>query len=90
MNTKEKIDFMISALQIAKQEIEYKEKYEKESAKYEPAGYDDWIYCRGHRAPNITLVRENLKTVSRYSSIVSKEIADIFDKLSIQEDVEKE
>lgn len=81
MDIKQEIDFMIYALQVARKEIEYNEEYEGEllKLKQENTGSRyDWLSYQTHRRPNITLARENLKTVSRFSSIVSKELADIF------------
>lgn len=65
MDVKEKIDYMINSLKIAKEEIEYAEKYKAEP----PNRYYD-----KRRNPNGTLIRENLKSVSRMSSIVAKDV----------------
>lgn len=67
MTVKEKIDFMIMSLMIAKQELEYAEICKEEENTSFRRYYN-------HREPNGTLIRENLKTVSRMSSIVSKEV----------------
>ena len=65
MDVKQKIDFMIMSLEIAKQELEYAESYLKNP----PSNRND-----NRRFPNATIIRENLKSVARIGAIVSKEI----------------
>lgn len=63
---------MIQFLQLAKEEIEYAEKYLKEKSK------DKDFYNCGHmghnRTPNGTVIRENLKQVGRMANIVANEV----------------
>ena len=60
MNGKEKIDYMIQCLELAKDEIAYAESYE---------------YNRSYnRLPNGTIIRENLKMVGRLANIVANEV----------------
>lgn len=71
MTVKEQIDYMILSLQIAKDEIDYAEKYIKKQKK------DEDFYSYGHmgysnRSPNGTLIRESLKMVSRVANITAK------------------
>lgn len=64
MKVSDKIDCMIQLLKMAKEELEYAKKYQGEDENYK-------YY---NRNPQGTLIRENLKTVSRLSSIASKEV----------------
>lgn len=72
MTPKEKIDYMIQSLQLAKEEIEYAEEYLKEKSK------DKDFYNYGHmgynRAPNGTVIRESLKQVGRMANIVANDV----------------
>lgn len=73
MTVKEQIDYMIQSLQIAKDELNYAEKYMKEKEKDK----DFWFY--GHmgfdsRLPNGTIIRESLKTVGRMANIVANNV----------------
>lgn len=87
MTVKEQIDYMILSLQIAKDEIDYAEKYIKEEKK------DEDFYSYGHmgysnRSPNGTLIRESFKMVSRVANITAKKVTlspyntELFDKES--------
>lgn len=73
MTTIEKINYMIQSLQLAKDEIEYAEKYMKEKDK------DKDFYFYGHmgfdnRFPNGTIIRESLRMVGRTANIVANEV----------------
>lgn len=73
MTPKEKIDYMIQSLQLAKEEIEYAEKEIKEIKR------DDKYYYYGHkgynkRTPNGTVIRESLKQVGRMANIVANDV----------------
>lgn len=75
MSVEEQINFMITSLEIAKEELEYARKYKKHSdqdSEKHKSYYESYAY--NHRAPNPTLIRENLKTVARLSSIVAKRV----------------
>lgn len=65
MNTGEKIDYMIACLKVAKEEYEYGAKYKAECPDFDDE-HDAYIeYVISHRNPNMALVRENLRNVSR-------------------------
>ena len=66
MNVENKIDCMITLLEIAKQELQYAHKY-KEKEK-------DHNFTYNKRLPNGTLIRENLKTVSRLGRLCADEV----------------
>lgn len=72
MTPKEKIDYMIQSLQLAKEEIEYAEEYLKEQLE------DKDFYNYGHmghnRTPNGTVIRESLKQVGRMANIVANDV----------------
>lgn len=65
MTVKEKIDYMILSLQVARDELEYAEKY-LNNAKNK--------YNNEKRTPNGTLIRESLRNVNRLSSICASEV----------------
>lgn len=73
MTTGEQIDYMIQSLQIAKDEIEYAEKYINEKS------IDKDFYKYGHyghdkRIPNGTIIRESLKMVGRMANIAANNV----------------
>ena len=73
MTTVEQIDYMIQSLQVAKDEIEYAEKYigeknsDKEFYQYGHFGY-------ANRTPNGTVIRESLKMVGRMANIAANNV----------------
>ena len=73
MTTIEQISYMIQSLQVAKDEIEYAEKYmeeknsDKEFYQYEHFGHDN-------RTPNGTVIRESLKMVGRMANIAANNV----------------
>lgn len=74
MTVVEQINYMIQSLQVAKDEIEYAEKYIKENNK------DEDFYEYGHfgyerRNPNGTVIRESLKMVGRMANIVANKVS---------------
>lgn len=74
MTTVEQIDYMIQSLQLAKDEIEYAEKYMEAKEKD-----GDKFYSWGHmgkedRFPNGTIIRESLKMVGRMANIVANNV----------------
>lgn len=79
MITKQKIEYMIQTLQIALDELQYREEYKEKENKLEDGGYHHWFYNQ-NRTPNLTLIHENLKSVGRYSRIVEKEIPTIYSR----------
>lgn len=66
MNVEGKIDCMIILLEVAKEELKYAHKY-KEKEK-------DSNFTYNKRFPNGTLIRENLKTVSRLARLCVDEV----------------
>ena len=66
MNVESKIDCMIILLEVAKEELKYAHKY-KEKEK-------DSNFTYNKRFPNGTLIRENLKTVSRLARLCADEV----------------
>lgn len=79
MTTKQKIEYMIQTLQIALDELQYREEYKEKEDGLEEGGYHHWFYEQ-NRTPNLTLIHENLKSVGRYSRIVEKEIPTIYSR----------
>lgn len=73
MKEVEQIDYMIQSLQIAKDEIEYAEKYLNEKK------IDKDFYSYGHmgrnRTPNGTIIRESLKMVGRIANIIANNVS---------------
>lgn len=65
MTVKEKIDYMILSLQVARDELEYAEKYLNNSKNK---------YNNEKRTPNGALIRELLRNVNRLLSICASEI----------------
>ena len=79
MNPKDKIKFMITALQISLEELEYAEKYKKaeeeSKKKREETGRWDYLfYDKYKRTPNGTLVRETLRNVARLAPKVADDV----------------
>lgn len=64
MTPKEKIDYMMQSLQLAKEEIEYAEEYLGDATMWN----DD------NRMPNGTIIRESLKQVGRMANIVANDV----------------
>lgn len=70
----DKIDYMIKSLQIAKEEIEYAQLWNRQKTKQGNDFYCYSGYDSNHRFPNGTVVRESLKMVSRIANTTAKEI----------------
>ena len=73
MTTVEQIDYMIQSLQVAKDEIDYAEKYIEEKNR------DENFYQYNHfgyrnRTPNGTIIRESLKMVGRMANIAASNV----------------
>lgn len=64
MNVESKIDGMIILLEVAKEELKYAHKYKEK----------DSSFTYNKRFPNGTLIRENLKTVSRLARLCADEV----------------
>lgn len=73
MTAKEQIDYMIQSLQVAKDEIDYAEKYMKKKKT------DDCFYNYGHmgygRVPNGAIIRESLRMVGRIAGVVANKVS---------------
>jgi len=72
MTPKEKIDYMIQSLQLAKEEIEYAEEYFKRESGIKD--FYNYSYVRHGRIPNGTVIRESLKQVGRMANIVANDV----------------
>ncbi len=72
MTHKEKIDYMIQSLQLAKEEIEYVEVYLKEKSR--DKDFYNYSHMGHDRTPNGTVIRESLKQVGRMANIVANEV----------------
>lgn len=76
MDQLNKIDYMIKTLYLAKDEIEYAQKYNLKKENEETMGCDFYSYSNfgyGHRMPNGTVIKESLKMVSRLAAQVANE-----------------
>lgn len=74
MSKLEKIDYMIQCLCIAKEELEYKMRYENERPSYSDSPGTFISFLQTHRNPKKALIRENLQNVARVARILVKEI----------------
>lgn len=74
MTSVEKINYMITCLQVAKEEAEYLEHYKEQEQKVSE-DHDKWWpwYCE-NRAPNKALIKDNLRNVARTGFVVAKEV----------------
>lgn len=76
MDQLSKIDYMIKTLYLAKDEVEYAQKYNLKKENDETMGRNFYSYSNfgyGHRMPNGTVIRESLKMVSRLAAQVANE-----------------
>ena len=64
MTGKEKIDYMIQCLELARDEVEYAENFD----------FDELWMKYGVKQPNGTIIRESLKMVGRLANITAKEV----------------
>lgn len=74
MTSIEKIDYMISCLKVAKEEMVYSEKYNKKEKEFTSYSHEYFNWSRNNRAPNQTLIRENIRNVSRIGFILAGEV----------------
>lgn len=74
MTVKEQIDYMIQSLQIAKDELDYAEKYMEAKEKDGKEFYWYGHMGQDNRLPNGTIVRKSLKTVGRMANIVASNV----------------
>ena len=73
----DKITYMINTLELTVEEIEYAKGYLREENK----SRDLLEFHNEHRCPNMTLIRENLKTIQRLFGIIAKEIPVDYQKI---------
>ena len=71
MNTREKIDYMIQCLQVAKAEYDYTADY----VANEPTERQElWKFLDTHRSPNKALIKDNLRNVVRMGFQLANEM----------------
>lgn len=75
MTTVEQIDYMIQSLRLAKDEIEYAEKYMKAKRKDGDDFYNWGHMGKEDRFPNGTIIRESLKMVGRMANIAANNVS---------------
>ena len=72
MTTVEQINYMIQSLQVAKDEIEYAEKYIKE--RNSDKDFFEYGHFGRNRTPSGTVIRESLKMVGRMANIAANNV----------------
>ena len=65
------IDYMIACLEMAKEEINYKKRYEMKIKMRED---NDWNWYERNRTPSNTLIKENLRIVVRTGFNLAKDL----------------
>lgn len=71
MNVREKIDYMIQCLKVAKAEYEYTADY---VANMPSEKIELWKFLDTHRNPNKALIKDNLKNVARMGFQLANEV----------------
>ena len=71
MNVREKIDYMIQCLKVAKAEYDYMADY---VANQPTEQLELWKFLDTHRAPNMALIKDNLRNVARMGFQVANEV----------------
>ena len=69
MDVIKQIDYMIACLEMVKEEINYKKRWEMKIKMRED---NDWNWYKTHRTPNNALIKENLRNVGRTGFVVAK------------------
>lgn len=69
MDVIKQIDYMIACLEMVKEEINYKKRWEMKIKMRED---NDWNWYKIHRTPNNALIKENLRNVGRTGFVVAK------------------
>lgn len=65
------IDYMIACLEMVKEEINYKKRWEMKIKMRED---NDWNWYKIHRTPNNALIKENLRNVGRTGFKLAKDL----------------
>lgn len=71
MDVIKQIDYMIACLEMVKEEINYKKRWEMKIKMRED---NDWNWYKIHRTPNNTLIKENLRNVGRTGFKLAKDL----------------
>lgn len=71
MDVIKQIDYMIACLEMAKEEINYKKRYE---TKIKIREDNDWNWYDRNRTPKKTLIKENLRNVGRTGFKLAKDL----------------
>lgn len=71
MDVIKQIDYMIACLEMVKEEINYKKRWEM---KIKMGEDNDWNWYKIHRTPNNALIKENLRNVGRTGFKLAKDL----------------
>lgn len=71
MDVIKQIDYMIACLEMVKEEINYKKRWEMKIKMRED---NDWNWYKIHRTPNNALIKENLRNVGRTGFNLAKDL----------------
>ena len=71
MDVIKQIDYMIACLEMAKEEINYKKRYEMKIKMRED---NDWNWYEKNRTPSNALIKENLRNVVRTGFKLAKDL----------------
>ena len=71
MDVIKQIDYMIACLEMVKEEINYKKRWEMKIKMRED---NDWNWYKIHRTPNNALIKENLRNVGRTGFELAKDL----------------
>ena len=71
MDVIKQIDYMIACLEMVKEEINYKKRWEMKIKMRED---NDWNWYKIHRTPNNALITENLRNVGRTGFKLAKDL----------------
>ena len=71
MDVIKQIDYMIASLEMVKEEINYKKRWEMKIKMRED---NDWNWYKIHRTPNNALIKENLRNVGRTGFKLAKDL----------------
>ena len=71
MDVIKQIDYMIACLEMVKEEINYKKRWEMKIKMRED---NDWNWYKIHRTPNNALIKENLGNVGRTGFKLAKDL----------------
>lgn len=69
MDVIKQIDYMIACLEMVKEEINYKKRWEMKIKMRED---NDWNWYKIHRTPNKALIKDNLRNAARTGFVVAK------------------